>query len=265
MKITIAAFSLIGVIGIICSGQDASFNQLDKKGGLYYQKNSHALFTGDAIKLDLARIVLEKISIKKGLLDGVGIVVDDGGENIGEGIFKNGNGILHLYYNYDKTTILEETHYENNLRQGKSIRYYENGRPAEETFFDKDMLHGTDTIWRENGTIVFTKEWKNGELNGKWLEFYETGEKEGEGSFKNGKGRLIRWYKNGAIQEITSFKNSKEDGRSLSWHENGKKSSEASFKNGMVHGELIEWDKNGKIAKDEVYKNGFFCYSKLKK
>ena len=128
MKKYIAVFSLIGIMGLYCSGQEAIFNQLEIKGGLYYQKNSHALFSGNAIELNLAGIILQKISIKKGLLDGVGIVVDAVGRNIGEGIFNNGNGVLYLYQNYNNKTLLEETHYENNFRQGKSVRYFENGR-----------------------------------------------------------------------------------------------------------------------------------------
>ena len=141
--------------------------------------------------------------------------------------------------------------------------YTSNGRTAEETFFDKDLLHGTDTILRENGTIAITQEWKHGMLNGKWLEFLDDGTKRAEGTFKNGNGTLIRWYKNGAVEDIVQYKNSVQDGKSISWYPNGRKSTEAYFRKGMVDGQLIEWDENGNVTKDEVYKNGFFCYSKI--
>jgi len=256
---------IIGLMTIYCFSQKVNIDELDKKGGLYYKKESGILFSGNAIKLDPDGVVLENIPILNGLINGTWIVNNDEGQKVGEGTFKNGSGVLYLYHNYDKITLLEETHYENNLRQGKSVRYFESGQPAQETFFDKDLLHGTDTILRENGTIVISQEWKHGMLDGKWLEYYETGEKEAEGTFKNGNGTLIRWYKNGAISEITPYKKSQLHGTSITWYQNGKKSSETHLKNGVAHGELIEWDENGNVTRDEFYKNGVFEYAKIQK
>ena len=259
------AFWLISIIAVNCFGKEIDFNKLEKKRGLYYQKDSGVLFTGDAISLNGFGVLIERIQIKSGLLNGEWTKYDDDGTKIGEGIFKNGNGIFYLYHDYEKKILLEETPYENNLLQGRSLNYFENGKIVLEENYDKDELHGRQIFWSENGSIVISKEWKHGMLNGKWLEFYETGEKEGEGIFNNGTGNMVRWYEDGAIKERTSFKNSMEDGMSISWYKNGKKSDETYFKKGMVHGELIEWDENGKITKDEVYKNGYFCYSKIKK
>ena len=81
--------------------------------------------------------------------------------------------------------------------------------------------------------------YKDGKLEGLWIEWYENGQKKLEVTFKDGKedGLLTKWYENGQKRYEGTFKDGKQDGLWTRWYENGQKSEEATYKDG----ELIEW------------------------
>ena len=100
-----------------------------------------------------------------------------------------------------------------------------------------------------NETICFETDGQNivfllNETNpytGKYLCKYDNGQKEKEGSYRDG--RLT--------------------GKWTFWYETGQKESEANYKNGKLDGKLIEWFQfNGEIKREENYKNGKLCINK---
>jgi len=81
--------------------------------------------------------------------------------------------------------------------------------------------------------------YKDGKLEGLWIEWHENGQKKIKVTFKDGKedGLLTKWYENGQKRYEGTFKDGKQDGLWTRWYENGQKSEEATYKDG----ELIEW------------------------
>jgi len=97
---------------------------------------------------------------------------------------------------------------------------------------------------------------------GYWIYWYENGQKESEGNYKDGKkdGFWIYWYENGQKDLEGNYKNGKKDGFWISWYENGKlnemKESEGIWEYGKQDGFWVFWDKDNKKELEEYWENG---------
>ena len=67
-------------------------------------------------------------------------------------------------------------------------------------------------MWHENGQKLIERTWKDGKLDGFWLQWHENGQKAIEGTYKDGKN----------------------DGSYREWHENGQKAMEGTYKDGEL-------------------------------
>ena len=93
---------------------------------------------------------------------------------------------------------------------------------------------------------------------GKYVVYYESGQKRYEGNFVSGKmeGKQIKWHENGQMSYEANFKYGKQQGPYIFWYENGQKSYEANYKKGKEHGIVTSWDREGNITKTEILENG---------
>ena len=87
-----------------------------------------------------------------------------------------------------------------------------------------------------------------------------TGSVEGrvQGAITDGKknGAWIYYYENGQIEAKGNYKNSKKQGEWIFNFENGKIQSKVTLIDGIVDGEWIFYYKNGKISHINIYKDG---------
>ena len=152
----------------------------------------------------------------------------------------------------------------------------------------KEFLFPTElhTEYHKNGQKrIEGRTYKNGSKVGKWIEWYESGNKKTEDIYKNGSkdGKCTDWYENGnKIQEI-NYKNGyiidkviinwSPDGKDRSvlimndggiwegidihWYENGNKGFEMSYKDGKPYGKGTQWYENGNKKTEDIFKNGF--------
>ena len=93
---------------------------------------------------------------------------------------------------------------------------------------------------------------------GKYLIYFESGQKRYEGNFVSGKmeGKQIKWHENGQMSYEANFKYGKQQGPYIFWYENGQKSYEANYKKGKEDGIVTSWDREGNITKTEILENG---------
>ncbi len=93
---------------------------------------------------------------------------------------------------------------------------------------------------------------------GKYVIYYESGQKRYEGNFVSGKmeGKQIKWHENGQMSYEANFKYGKQQGPYIFWYENGQKSYEANYKKGKEDGIVTSWDRKGNITKTEILENG---------
>jgi len=94
--------------------------------------------------------------------------------------------------------------------------------------------------------------------SGKVFRLYDTGENKNEGIYKDGKleGLWIEWYENGQKKLEVTFKDGKEDGLFTKWYDNGQKGSEGTYKNGKQDGLFTSWYENGQKSEEITYKDG---------
>ena len=88
--------------------------------------------------------------------------------------------------------------------------------------------------------------YKDGKLDGLWVEWHPNGQKRAEINYKNGKqnGLETCWHENGQKWSEGNIKDGKLDGLQESWHENGRKWMERKFKNGELISEKF-WNSKG--------------------
>jgi antitoxin component YwqK of YwqJK toxin-antitoxin module len=89
----------------------------------------------------------------------------------------------------------------------------------------------------------------------KEIRYYETGQKEQEGTFKKGErhGKWTYWYDNGNIWSEGDFKNGKSHGYRKVYHPNGKLFYEGNYKADLPVGKWKFFDEQGRFVKEENY------------
>lgn len=129
----------------------------------------------------------------------------------------------------------------------------------------------------------------NTTYSGKFIDYFLTGEKEGEGILFNGKlkgkrflyylngnvsdeieydngisnGLEKRFYEDGTLKQKGDFKNGKEIGIWEMYHPNGQLKQRTTFENGQMEGASVSYYSTGEIKGENVYKNGVYQKDKV--
>lgn len=157
--------------------------------------------------------------------------------------------------------------------------------------FTKEYANRPDSIKAIPTTKLMTK--KNGTwylknsskpYSGKFIDYYLTGKKQGEGTLFNGKlkgkrlmyhinGKLSdeieyengfangtekRYYEDGTLMQKGNFINGKEVGIWEMYHPNGQLKQRTNFVNGKMDGESVSYYSTGEIKGKNVYKSGVY-------
>ncbi len=101
--------------------------------------------------------------------------------------------------------------------------------------------------WQGNNKIVV-----------KEVRYYQNGEKEIEGEYKNNKkdGKWTYWYTNGKKWSEGYFKNGLSNGHFTIWYKSGKRNYEAEYKDGKPHGKWIFYDYDNRPYKEVIFDMG---------
>ena len=139
------------------------------------------------------------------------------------------NGLLKQYFTFNKNELLD----------GESRQYYEEGEIKSVSPFKNNVANGTFISYYQNGNI-------------KEKHIYKDGKEDGEGIF---------YYENGKLEEKYFMKNGKLDGEAINYFEDGKIKDKAIFKDGVTLEEEIYKDneirkntfKNEEIVQQDIY------------
>ena len=167
-------------------------------------------------------------------------------ENVNE---KDSNG-LKITYSRDKDTKLKE---------GRFIRYYENGAIMEDALYQHDLLQGEKKIFAENGDLQTIENYNKGQYEGPFKAFFADGKLEQEGQYVNNEmsGEWKTYYSGGQLKEIVTFANNLENGPFKEFYPEGNIKTEGNYLNGdKEQGELKEYLANGTLFRIANCNNG---------
>lgn len=182
-----------------------------------------------------------------------------------QGTFKNDKPIGTFTYNYKSNKIKAVIRHDANSTRAEAYYYYENG---------KLMTHGVyrnmkkDSVWvsfNEQGRVTMTETYKNDLLNGEKKLYYLPSDPEDRSetvisvyNYVNGQveGKFIEYYPTKTVRKTGQFKNHKRHGEWIEYELDGKKMSVEHYQNGQMHGWFIGYNKNGTEGQRRYYHFG---------
>ncbi len=139
-----------------------------------------------------------------------------------------------------------------NQKEGKSELFDDNGELLETAFYKNGQLDGKRTLYHINGEIQAIEPYENGVFKGDFQTFYENKQLELTGKYVNGtmNGEWKRYYDSGELMEVVTFVNNEENGPFVEYYRNGKMKATGTYLEGdNEHGELQLFDEYGELTK----------------
>lgn len=182
-----------------------------------------------------------------------------------KGTFKNDKPVGTFTYNYPSNKIKAVIKHNDASTRSEAYYYFENG---------KLMSHGIyrnmkkDSIWvsfNEDGRITMTETYKNDQLNGEKKLYYLPSDPEDRQetvisvyTYLDGQveGKFTEYYPTKVVRKTGQFKNHKRHGEWIEYELDGKKMSVEHYQNGQMHGWFIGYNKNGTEGQRTYYHFG---------
>ena len=167
-----------------------------------------------------------------------------------------------------------KTYYENgNLLEGYTVlksdpevihgvyRSYDmQGNLKESSYYENGLLHGKRNLFFSDGRQEVIETYVNGDFEGPYVMYYESGNKFEEGIFEANQRIGIwkyYWDRGGnPLKEEIIYEDNVENGPFKEYHPNGQLAAEGTYLNEFEHGLLKMWDSTGFLIKEIVYDNG---------
>lgn len=151
-----------------------------------------------------------------------------------------------------------EGSYENGLRVGTWRSWNDDGVVMGETAFLGDVNHGRSVLYFENGRPKLIGYSKHGKNDGEWTRFFENGNPELEERYTEGvlDGAFKSYFKGGQVRQDGQYQYGKAAGRWTAWYENGTKAEEGSAARGLRQGEWEFWEENGALREKVTFDQG---------
>lgn len=149
--------------------------------------------------------------------------------------------------------------------------FFESGKLKSSGTYKDGIAEGVTRFYNEEGAIVNSKVYKDGELigegvydekgyqQGKWKEYYVSGELKAEGEYIDGRrnGDWVFYHQNGKVEQKGKFlKGAKPSGKWLWFYESGNLLREETFLNGMEEGTMTEYNDSGRVITQGAYVDG---------
>lgn len=144
---------------------------------------------------------------------------------------------------------------------GKSISYFDNGRPAVIGFYSDGVQDSIQLDFSKNGKLIEETSYKNNKKNGPFTSYYINGKKELEGVYFNDEfdDTLKSYNDDGSLRMVVEFENglevSKRYVNSVNdvYYDDGVMQSTETYKNGVKEGLVKEWYSNYEWIMEEGF------------
>jgi antitoxin component YwqK of YwqJK toxin-antitoxin module len=140
---------------------------------------------------------------------------------------------------------------------GQYLLRHKNGVTAAEFRFVHGQREGTEHWWYDTGAREWEKPYKNGKLNGIATQWYRNGKVRSEIPYVDGEinGTVRNWYESGVRESEIRYARGKREGMRIDYRKSGEKRAETPFVNDKVHGVVIEFYKSGVMNEAGSYEN----------
>lgn len=149
------------------------------------------------------------------------------------------------YYRNGKVKIVQS--YKDNIPEGIRKEYSQDGKINQAYIYKNGIIVGQGIVDEQ------------GMRQGPWKEFYETGEKAGEGHYLNNlrQGEWKFYFKGGSVEQIGKYdQKGRPEGKWKWYFESGNLRKEDNFKNGVFNGNHVELSDSGKVIIKGEYLDG---------
>lgn len=169
---------------------------------------------------------------------------------------KRKQGIWRVYYRNGQ--LKEQSNYVDNLANGRSLSWHENGLPWLEYNMRNDSLHGKQQTYFYNGLPRIQSEYEAGKQTGEEREYTYTGFLHATSQYKNGQkeGPQVLYHPNGKKKEELNYQNGMEEGPFAAYNQDGQLTLKGGFKAGKRHGLWIGYYNNGQLKDSTMYVDG---------
>ena len=150
----------------------------------------------------------------------------------GKYINKNKEGIWQFFSEFTENYKVSEEAYSGNMRNGKSVKFYPDGKIAEMKTFVNDTAKGEWVKYHPNGNLSLRSSFTDGRLDGKFES----------------------WFESGNIQFSGTYKNEKRDGIWLIYNRDGKLNYRIEYKMGVTKDKQMDIDSADYLDKMEAKK-----------
>jgi antitoxin component YwqK of YwqJK toxin-antitoxin module len=212
-------------------------------------------------------ILGETFNYERGVQTGTHVVYTKSGDKEIEETLDNGkkNG---PYKRYSGNKIIEEGNYVNNEKEGVWTTLNSSEKITQN--YSKGKLNGASKKYN-NDVLVETGQFMNGLMTGVWKFYYLNGKIKGEGSFTNGDGgdlgstgipkngrdgKWVLYYENGNKEQEFNYQSGLLEGVVITYHDNGNVSTRCNYINGKPEGECFHFYNGGQKQYNILYLNG---------
>jgi antitoxin component YwqK of YwqJK toxin-antitoxin module len=119
----------------------------------------------------------------------------------------------------------------------------------------KPVRQGPSRAYYDDGSIRVEAIWKDGRLDGAFVEYHRGGVVAQRGAYRDGErqGPWVFNYASGTREEEIEFDRGRRNGRFTSYHPNGRKKTEGRFCFGLQCGRWTSWDESGSEIGSATY------------
>jgi MORN repeat protein len=142
----------------------------------------------------------------------------------------------------------------------KNTERFPDGKPKKEYYFYRgkdglEVLHGKYITWFESGQKFSEQNYRNGKVEGRTVYWHENGKKSWQGTYHDDYpvGRWVSWRKNGQKESSCSYVNGEKEGVCLWWDDRGRKADSVEYTHGKPRA-IAEWEaRDQRTVKTPIY------------
>ena len=189
-------------------------------------------------------------SFLNGQRDGLSMWWHPNGKQLREITYKDGDIHGEILEYTEAGVLSSKSSFEHGRMLAPRIEKYKDGaKKTQGMYLHARIVLKENDDWWNAAPAVFTSTGKD-ERHGEWLSWYQNGQQESRGFYKNDKadGTFVWWYSNGQRSSEGNYILDRQDGTWIWWHENGQKSVEGSYASGEQMGRWTMWSEKGRVT-----------------